>query len=75
MDGYVSSKEAAEQLGVSLRTVQSLLARGLIAGAVRLGTGPRAPWAIPTPVVRIRADRGPKKRPGMPRHLLKDYPS
>ena len=32
-NGYVSSKEAAEQLGVSLRTVQSLLARGLIACA------------------------------------------
>ena len=70
MEGYVSSKEAAEQMGVSLRTVQSLLARGLIVGAVRLGTGPHAPWVIPTPVVRIRADRGPRRRPGTPRHLL-----
>ncbi len=70
MDQYLSSAEAAEQLGVSVRTLQSLLARGLIVGAVRLGTGPRAPWARPTPVVRIRADRGPKRRPGTPRNLL-----
>ena len=70
MEGYVSSAEAAEQLGVSLRTVQSLLARGLIVGATRLGRGPRAPWIIPSPVVRIRADRGPRRRPGTPRHLL-----
>ena len=75
MDGYVSSKEAAEQLDISLRTLQDLLDRGLIVGAVRLGTGPRAPWAIPTPVVRIRADRGPRRRPGTPKHMLKDYPS
>ena len=70
MDQYLSSAEAAEQLGVSVRTLQSLLARGLIVGATRLGTGPRAPWIIPSPVVRIRADRGPKRRPGTPRHLL-----
>ena len=52
---WVSSREAAEELGISLRTLQSLLVRGLIVGARRLGTGPRAPWLIPSPVIRIRA--------------------
>ena len=72
---WVSSREAAEELGISVRTLQSLLVRGLIVGARRLGTGPRAPWLIPSPVTRIRADRGPRRRPGTPRHLLQDYPS
>ena len=72
---WVSSREAAEELGISLRTLQDLLVRGLIVGARRLGTGPRAPWIIPSPVIRIRADRGPKRRPGTPRHMLKDGPS
>ena len=72
---WVSSREAAAELGISLRTLQALLVRGLILGARRLGTGPRAHWIIPSPVIRIRADRGPRRRPGTPRHLLKDYPS
>ena len=72
---WVSSREAAEELGISVRTLQSLLVRGLIVGARRLGTGPRAPWIIPSPVTRIRADRGPRRRPGTPRHLLQDCPS
>ncbi len=75
MEGYVGTSEAAAQLGISLRTLEALLVRGLIVGATRLGTGRRAPWAIPTPVVRIRADRGPRRRPGTPRHLLKRGPS
>ena len=70
MEGFLSTGEAAEQMGISPRRLQELLARGLIVGATRLGTGPRAPWAIPIPIVRIRADRGPKRRPGTPRHLL-----
>ena len=45
--------------------MQSLLARGLIQGARRLGDGPRAPWMVPSPVVRIRARYGPKNRPGV----------
>ena len=68
---YVSSREAALELGISIRTVQSLASRGLILGAIRLGDGPRAHWMIPSPVVRIRAARGPRRRPGTPRHLLK----
>ena len=72
---WVSSREAATELGISLRTLQALLVRGLIVGARRLGAGPRAPWIIPSPVIRIRADRGPQRRPGTPRHMLKDYPS
>ena len=72
---WVSSREAATELGISLRTLQALLVRGLIVGARRLGTGPRAHWLIPSPVIRIRADRGPKRRPGTPRYMLKDYPS
>ena len=61
---WVSSKEAAREIGVSHRMAQSLLARGLIAGARRVGDGPRARWAVPSPVVRIRAPRGPRNRPG-----------
>ena len=72
---WVSSREAAEELGISLRTLQDLLVRGLIVGARRLGTGPRSPWIVPSPVIRIRADRGPQRRPGTPRHMLKDGPS
>ncbi len=72
---WVSSREAAEELDISLRTLQDLLARGMIQGARRLGTGRRSPWIIPSPVIRIRADRGPQRRPGTPRHMLKDYPS
>ena len=72
---WVSSREAAEELGISLRTLQDLLVRGLIVGARRLGTGPRSPWIVPSPVIRIRADRGPQRRPGTPRHMLKDSPS
>ena len=68
---WVSSREAAAELGISLRTLQSLLVRGLIVGATRLGTGRRAPWMIPSPVIRIRADRGPRARPGTPAHMLK----
>ena len=72
---WVSSREAAGELNISLRTLQDLLARGMIVGARKLGTGPRAHWLIPSPVIRIRADRGPQRRPGTPRHMLKDYPS
>ena len=68
---WVSSREAAAELNISLRTLQDLLVRGLIVGARRLGTGPRSPWIIPSPVIRIRADRGPRARPGTPRHMLK----
>ena len=72
MPRYVSAKEAAVEIKVSTRTLQSLAARGLIDGAVRLGGGPRGPWMIPSPVVRVRADSGPKNRPGTPRHLLRE---
>ena len=72
---WVSSREAAGELNIALRTLQDLLARGMIVGARRLGTGPRAPWIIPSPVIRIRADRGPQRRPGTPRHMLEDYQS
>ena len=62
---WVSSKEAAREIGVGHRMLQSLLARGLIQGAVRLGEGPRAPWLVPSPVIRIRGSRGPTNRPGL----------
>ena len=63
--GWLSSKEAARENGVTLRVMQALLARGLIQGAVRLGDGPRAPWLVPSPVIRIRGSRGPTNRPGL----------
>ena len=62
---WVSSKEAAREIGVGHRMLQSLLARGLIKNARRLGDGPRSPWLILSPVQRIRAPSGPKKRPGI----------
>ena len=71
---WVSSREAAEELGISLRTLQSLLVRGLIVGARRLGTRAESALAHPIPC-HPDPGRGPKRRPGTPRHLLKDYPS
>ena len=63
--GWLSSKEAARENGVGHRMLQSLLARGLIQGAVRLGERPRAPWLVPSPVIRIRGSRWPTNRPGL----------
>ena len=73
---WVSSREAAEELGISLRTLQSPTRAGADRGRPQArDRAESAPWLIPSPVIRIRADRGPKRRPGTPRHLLKDYPS
>ena len=68
---YVSSREAAIELGISIRRVEALASNDLILGAIKLGDGPRAHWMIPSPVIRIRANYGPRRRPGTPRHLLK----
>ena len=70
MDGFVGTLEAAAHMGISQRRLQELLAQGRILGATQLGTGPRAPWVIPVPIVRIRADRGPRRRPGTRRRIL-----
>ena len=71
---WVSAKEAAIQSGIGLRRMYDLLKEKRIWGARRLEERERSPWLIPLPVRRIRADRGPKRRPGIPRHQLPPQP-
>ena len=47
MKGYVTTRELAERLGVAQVTVKSWCQRGLLAGAVKAGSGRRAMWLIP----------------------------
>ena len=57
----ITTKEAAEELGLDPSTVKSLLRRGLIRGA-RKEPSPRRHgfvWLIPSPVERIPARPGP----------------
>ena len=70
---YLSTEEAAARLNISTSTLLKLLKRKLILGAIRLGKGARAHWMIPEPVTRIRAARGPRTRPGIPEHMLKQH--
>ena len=71
---WVSTEEASKQLRLRPRTVQDLAARGLIWGARKLGSGPKAHWMFPDPVIRVRAARGPRHRPGVPPDRLPPWP-
>jgi len=54
----LSSKKAAESLGVSVPRVQALLRQGRIVGAQKVGRD----WVIPAPV-KVKA--GSRTRPGV----------
>lgn len=58
----LSTEQVAAALNVPLRTVQHWCDSGLLAGARKIGTGHRAPYAIPAASVRSfqRPKRGPK---------------
>ena len=63
---YVSTAEAAEDLGVSRDTVKRLCRAGEIQGALKVGRS----WIIPTPVIRLypeRVERRGRRRKGEPR--------
>ena len=56
--GLISSSQAAIELGISEQAVRSLIKRGRIAGAKRVGRQ----WIIPSPVARINPARGPQPK-------------
>ena len=60
---WLSARQAAEAMDppVTQPTMNRLLNRGLIQGAVQVD----GRWLIPAPVVRLKAPRGPKNRPGV----------
>jgi excisionase family DNA binding protein len=59
---YMTVTEAAKLLGVTTRTVQRYLRRGLFPGAYQLSGGVSMPWLIPADEVKnfIKPDRKKK---------------
>lgn len=61
MDGYITTQDAAEELGVSIRRVQALIASGRLP-AQRVGSGVRAIYLI----ARADLDSVRNRKPGRP---------
>lgn len=57
---YLTAQQYAEKLGVSRRVVNRLLLEERIPGAIRFGSGDKAPWMIPADSVPAPGVRGPK---------------
>lgn len=55
---FISSTQAAIELGISQRAVKALLGRGAIQGALRVGHA----WIIPSPIARVAPVRGPQPK-------------
>lgn len=45
---YLTVKQAAAELGVTTRTVQRYIHKGLFPGAYQIDGGPTMPWLIPS---------------------------
>jgi len=59
---YITTHQAAEKRGVSVRRLQQYLAAGRIKGAFQHGDSPNAPWLIPADFVMRQLKRGPKTK-------------
>jgi excisionase family DNA binding protein len=59
---YMTVTEAAKHLGVTSRTVQRYLRRGLFPGAYQLPGGVSQPWIIPADEVLNFVKPDPKKK-------------
>jgi excisionase family DNA binding protein len=58
---YMTVTEAAKLLGVTSRTVQRYIHRGLFPGAYQVPGGSKMPWLIPADAVRNFVKPDPKK--------------
>ena len=65
MPEYITTEEAATILNIDASTIRRWAERGKIPGALLIGKGPRATWAIPKESLdglsRSNAGRPPKK--------------
>jgi excisionase family DNA binding protein len=58
---YITVTEAAKLLGVTSRTVQRYIHRGLFPGAYQLPGGSKMPWLIPADEVKNLVKPAPEK--------------
>ena len=63
IEGYLTTAEVAERLGVAQTTVREWCQKRLLVGAVKAGTGRRATWLIPLDALaKFTPPRGPRPR-------------